>query len=306
MTMLGGPSPQAEVLHDFTDICGPSSNKLPFLVETLHWQSFDGRYWGFKCDPGDGKKKLIAYDLKEERILWIIPYTGSSTRGIWGAPLPSPSGRFFVTAQDIFEVRDRDTGKILRTIEPDFLAYQHMTMGLGVRDGREFDFYATLYNEGPPGTNSALIGIVLETGQIEWGYVPQSSGYPYPPSGIHHSADLLSPAELRLDFDHRVPERDRPSRNRRTDAFGEEILVTNMLDAAVGRVGHHRSRRGMNPVYNPKYNDYWQEPRISVSPTGCRAVFGSDWSAGPQERTPPQPKVDTFVVELPSFEGRAR
>ncbi|MGH9337837.1 MAG: hypothetical protein ACRD21_29135, partial [Vicinamibacteria bacterium] len=264
--------------------------------------SFDGRYWGFKCDPGDGGKKLIAYDLERDRVLWTVPYSGSSKQGIWGAPMPSPSGRFFVTRQDLLEVRDRDTGEVLRRIEPWTLAFQHMSMGLAENDGREFDFYVTLYNEGGHGENSALVSIVLETGQIEGSYLAEANGYPYPPSGIHHSAiSYRQPGYVWTSIIGAQSEVD-PSQTDGQSILGSEILVTDITSGRVGRVGHHRSRRGLNPVYNPKFNDYWQEPHISASPTGCRAVFGSDWSAGPQAQTPPQPKVDTYVVELPCFQ----
>jgi hypothetical protein len=302
----GSPKHDVQVVHDFTNICGPPSNKLPFLVETHHWQSFDGRYWGFKCDPGDGKKKLIAYDLKEDRILWILPYTGKSKQGIWGSPMPSPTGKFFVTLQDLLEVRDRDTGEVLRRIEPSTLAFQHMTMGIAERDGKRGDFYVTIYNEGSSGTNSALVVILLDTGRIIPAYLAEGSGYPYPPSGIHHSAiSYRQPNYVWTSIIGAQDEGD-PRQTDGQSLLGSEILVTNVLDGSVGRIAHHRSRRGMNPVFNANYKDYWQEPHISVSPSGCRAIFASDWSAGPQQKTPPQPKVDTFVVELPCFESRGR
>lgn len=295
-----GESPQ--VIHDFQDICGSSENDFPLLVETHHWQSFDGRDWGFKCDPRDGTKRLFLYDLETDRVLWNVPYTGSSTRGIWGAPMPSPSGKFVVTLQDAIEIRDRDTGSILRTIKPDLLAFQHLTMGV-VRDkeGRERDVYLTLYNEGPPGQNTALIAIDLETGKMEGAYLSEAYGYPYPPSGIHHSA--ISYRQPNFVWTSIIGAQNEVD-SRQTDGqllLGSEILVTDLRDGRVGRVAHHRSRRGLNPAYNDRYSDYWQEPHVSVSPTGCRAVFGSDWSAGPRPGTTFQPKVDTFVVELPCF-----
>lgn len=301
---LEGAGTTPEVVHDFTDICGTMANKLPLLVETHHWQSFDGRYWGFKCDPGDGNKRLLLYDLETDRIVWNLPYTGSSTRGIWGAPMPSPTGRFVVTRQDALEVRDRETGKILRVIPPDHFAYNHMTMGLGLDDKGRHDIYVTLENEGGHDENTSLVAVNLETG-ARGNYIAQALGYPYPPSGIHHS--MISYRQANYVWTSIIGSQSEVD-PRQTDGqtlLGSEILVTNLLDGRVGRVAHHRSRRGLNPVYNEKFSDYWQEPHISVSPTGCRAVFGSDWSAGPRPATPFQPKVDTYVVELPCFDRKS-
>jgi hypothetical protein len=145
------------------------------------------------------------------------------------------------------------------------------------------------------------VRIGLETGKMEGVYLSEHIGYPFPPSGIHHSAiSYRQPNFVWTSIIGAQNEAD----TRQTDGqllLGSEILVTDLRDGRVARVAHHRSRRGLNPVYNQRHSDYWQEPHVSASPTGCRAVFGSDWSAGPRPATSFQPKVDTYVVELPCF-----
>ncbi len=67
-------------------------------------------------------------------------------------------------------------------------------------------------------------------------------------------------------------------------------------------------KRGPAPTRNPLADEvarlqrentklqepYWAEPHTVPSPSGTRAVFGSDWGNGDT--------VDTYVVELPSYE----
>jgi hypothetical protein len=66
----------------------------------------------------------------------------------------------------------------------------------------------------------------------------------------------------------------------------QEILLVNAnTGGAVCRVAHHRSAVGPQ--------GYWAEPHASISPTGTRIIFGSDWGG--------ESRVETYVVELPSY-----
>jgi hypothetical protein len=40
---------------------------------------------------------------------------------------------------------------------------------------------------------------------------------------------------------------------------------------------------------------YWGEPQVTISPSGTRLIFASDWENSDT--------VDTYVVELPAFKG---
>jgi len=45
---------------------------------------------------------------------------------------------------------------------------------------------------------------------------------------------------------------------------------------------------------NANYQPYFGEPHVTISPTGTRLLFGSDWyDSG---------AVDSYVIELPSHE----
>ena len=66
----------------------------------------------------------------------------------------------------------------------------------------------------------------------------------------------------------------------------ELVLADTNEGGTVCRIAHHRSQEAQ---------DYWGEPHVTGSPSGTRAVFGSDWGGGES--------VDTYVVELPLFGG---
>lgn len=106
--------------------------------------------------------------------------------------------------------------------------------------------------------------------------VGPETGYPYPPSGTHISAPIYRrPGWVFVSIIG--------------DASGsgpldqELLLVDTNPGGAVCRIGHHHSQEAV---------EYWGEPHVSGSPSGTRAIFGSDWGGG---------SVDTYVVELPAY-----
>lgn len=62
-----------------------------------------------------------------------------------------------------------------------------------------------------------------------------------------------------------------------------EIIWANSDSGKVCRVVQHRSKAGEGPW------GYWSEPHVSISPSGTRAIFGSDWHGGST--------VNTYVVD---------
>jgi hypothetical protein len=71
-----------------------------------------------------------------------------------------------------------------------------------------------------------------------------------------------------------------------------ENLVANTNTGVVCRIGRHRSWGKTNTML-PTLGSYWAEPHTVPSPSGTRALFGSDWGNGNN--------VDSYVVELPSY-----
>ena len=108
--------------------------------------------------------------------------------------------------------------------------------------------------------------------------VGPDTGYPYPPSGTHVSAPIYNrPGWVFLSI---IGDEDG------SGPLDQELVLANTNPGgAVCRIAHHRSVEAQ---------DYWGEPHVTGSPSGTRALFGSDWSGGPS--------VDTYVVELPSYQ----
>jgi len=69
----------------------------------------------------------------------------------------------------------------------------------------------------------------------------------------------------------------------------QELLLANADTGTVCRVAHHRSFAGEGRW------GYFAEPHVVLSPSGTRLLFASDWGNGTS--------VDTYVVELPAYEG---
>ncbi len=115
-------------------------------------------------------------------------------------------------------------------------------------------------------------------------YMPQSAGWPYPPSSTHVSAMAYkAPGWV---FTSHVGS---PSTSWGQNVLDNEVVLTNTNTGQVCRVCHHRSWARDSPLAT----GYWGEPHVVASPSGTRALFGSTWGNAAQ--------VDPYVVELPSF-----
>jgi len=77
-----------------------------------------------------------------------------------------------------------------------------------------------------------------------------------------------------------------------TTFFNEIYLVnTDPSNTEVCRVAHHRSTGKL--AQSELYSAYFGEPHVTISPSGTRLLYGSDWyDSG---------SVDSYVVELPGY-----
>jgi len=81
----------------------------------------------------------------------------------------------------------------------------------------------------------------------------------------------------------------------------QEVLIANVDTGAVFRVAHHRSTGAFG---NSSNSNYWAQPNVTMSPSGTRILFQSDWGAAdPKSITMPNANaiVDTYVIELPAY-----
>lgn len=72
------------------------------------------------------------------------------------------------------------------------------------------------------------------------------------------------------------------------------LANTDPTDPVTCRLAHHRSYG--KGATNGGYAPYFGEPHATISPSGTRIVFGSDWYDSES--------VDTYVLELPRFNRR--
>ena len=155
---------------------------------------------------------------------------------------------------------------------------EHGNLG---RNAAGEDFFAAVqFDSNPAGT---LIVENLQTGEVK-PIVSPANGYPYPPSGTHISAVAFRARGWVAVSIVGKPEG--------KQVLHQELLLANVDSGRVCRIAHHHSF-GKNGRF-----DYWAEPHVTISPSGTRVVFASDWDNGNS--------VDTYVVELPAYKPPTR
>ena len=225
------------------------------------WISWDAKTLGLYCAATD---TAFIYNIETGTTTGSrasaggeVPFIGASgTLAYWGG-----------------EVVDRSMN-ILRTLDLGY-AGEHSSLGM-LANGHD-TYNLVQYDSGPAGSE---VGTLLTFDMTDGSYrviVGPQNGYPYPPGGTHISAPIYKrPGWVFVSIIGDV---------RGTHLLDQELLLANTNPGGeVCRIGHHRSQEAQ---------DYWGEPHVSGSPSGTRALFGSDWGGGPS--------VDTYVVELPSY-----
>lgn len=229
------------------------------------WTSWDSRFFGYTCGRGVGAK-LFTYNQDTNTVGTILTMNAGGN-----APQASPSGSlFFLNAGGVAQVRDVNLN-LLRTLPVN--GDEHATMGSA--DG--VDTHLSIqFDVAPYGT---LIAVDMTSGAKRT-IIGEANGYPYPPTGTHISAVAYqNPGWVSVSVVGN------PSG---AGLLDQEIVLANINSGgSVCRVAHHHSHGGGGP------QGYWAEPHASISPSGTRILFASDWGGGTT--------VDTYVVELPSY-----
>lgn len=233
------------------------------------WTSWDGKYFGYTCGRGAGAK-MFTYDRSTNTVGTI--FAGNSGGN---APQPAPSGTlFFLNVTDTAaQVRDANMN-LLRTLAVG--AAEHAT--LGTSDGVDTHF-SIQFDVTPIGN---VIAADMTNGAKRT-IIGPATGWPDPVRGTHLSAVAYQrPGWLAMDA---VGEA-----TGQTVLDNEVVLVDANTGGSICRVAHHRSCGSSD---NCGTQGYWAEPHATISPTGTRILFGSDWGGGTT--------VDSYVVELPSY-----
>jgi len=281
---------QSESLKDFTPLCGTSA---VLSGSDVQMQSADDDLFGFRCETkteGKARPIMFTYRISTDEISVADlddPWTNTT------APMPGPSGdRLYQQGR----VLDTDLLGVTAQLDQGNYA-EHGSIGLTI-DGKDALFQTT-FDPAPAGCNrdtwkgvGHLIEYNLETGNCR-PVINESKGWPYTTSGTHVSARAhLRPgwvAMSSIGYDHL----DYHAGGSRPPALVSEIyLVRAGYDRSrVCRLAHHRSVG--KSARNGGYTSYFGEPHATISPSGTRILFGSDWyDSG---------AVDAYVIELPEY-----
>lgn len=278
------------LVKNFTPYCGAG---LPTGGSDIQMQSLDDDLFGFRCRTDSGDYSMISYRISTDET--IVKPLGNNTP--WDnatAPSPAASG-------ERFWFQGTALAADLETIE--------QTMDMGRRNehaniGRTHDGQDAIYqvafnaspNECDGATNKGIGHLVehnLETGGCR-PIIAQDRGYPYPTSATHISAQAYKRQQwIALSSVGSAEQFEFFTNGKPAPALFSEIYLanTNPDNPVVCRLAHHRSTGKL--ATQGDYAAYFGEPHVTISPSGTRVVFGSDWyDAG---------SVDTYVIELPSF-----
>jgi len=229
------------------------------------WISWDARYLGLQCvDTGTS----FIYRIDTGAVLGSTTATPDL-----GAPSIAPSGKLARWGTNVVD----DSMHVVGALDVD--GAEHASLGRLTNGHDTYD--AVQFDAGPHGTPVGTLVVFDMTDGTSRVLVGPSTGYPYPPSGTHVSAEIYrNPGWVFVSV---------VGDTSGQGVLDQELLLvnTNPGHTVVCRIGHHRSWGKEGP------NDYWGEPHVTGSPTGTRAVFASDWGGGST--------VDTYVVELPSY-----
>jgi hypothetical protein len=225
------------------------------------WTSWDSKYLGLYCDDTD---TAFIYRLDTGAVV------GSRRPGREAAPFVSASGRLAYWTGDVID-QSMNVARTLDLGNPG----EHCSLGQ-LANGHD-TYNLVQFDAGPRGSE---VGTLVTFDMTDGSYrvvVGPKNGYPYPPSGTHISAPVYKrPGWVFVSVIGNVTG---------ASLLDQELLLADTNPGGkVCRIAHHRSQ---------ERQDYWGEPHVIGSPSGTRAVFGSDWGGGPS--------VDTYVVELPSY-----
>jgi len=239
---------------------------------------------------------MFTYRLSTNEII-KTPIGESKTQWQqWSAPIPGPSGK-----QLWYQGKVIDTNlKTVKLSHDMYKHHEHSNIGK-THDGKDAIFQ-TVFNDSPKGCDGDrgkgvghLVVHDFDTGECR-PVINEERGYPYTTRGTHISAQAYKrPGWVAMSsvgygsFEYFSNKKKAPA------LFSEVYLVnTDPDNEVVCRLAHHRTFA--KDADDTSYHPYFGEPHATISPSGTRIIFGSDWYASGS--------VDSYVIELPAY-GKA-
>ncbi len=281
---------ESVVIADFTRWCGSS---LPVAGSDVHMQSYNDDWFGFRCRADNDQPVIFSYRVSTDEV--TVQAVGEGTP--WEArtaPVPTPTGQLFW-----FQGAVLDQELLPLSVKPDMKSsIEHSS--LGQTAAGQAALYQVAFGSSPRGCSGDpdkgvghLVQHNLVSGECR-NIIGQQSGYPYPTSSTHMSAlSVAHPGRVAMSSIGSMPQMRYLAGNRLAPPLLSEIYLAETAgsEPVICRLAHHRSF-GKNAL-NGGYEPYFGEPHATLSPSGTRILFGSDWyDSG---------SVDSYVVELPGY-----
>lgn len=232
----------------------------------VQMMSWDSDVFCFRCE----NTRAYSYKISESTLTpFNIPDLVTT------APMPFPSGELFYHQKNIYNAN----GQFVRTLNVEKVEHSC----LGQLSNGDDAYFAIAFEEGP---NTACQGSLVAHNATNGNCfsVTPPSDYGYPKSGTHISAlahtntqkGWVAVSMLGYQLDGQ-------------GLFDQELFIAkvNENNADVYRIGHHRSDKSEF--------GYFGEPHVTISPSGTRVLYGSDWSGAEDGKT-----LDSYVAELPA------
>lgn len=275
----------SNLVSDFASICG--KGELTKAGNSVSMQSLDDQLFGLRCEL-NGQTRGFIYNNKTKETSLLSMGEGTPYEK-WYAPNISPNGRFaFLNGYVLNSTLNVKLNKL------DLFEF-HSHSSLGTQANGRDALYATGFDYSPQGCdargddgNGALIVHDLEDGDCR-SVISPANGYGDPISGTHVSAIAYQKPGWVALSSIGYGKLQLLSNQKPAPVFWSEIYLANTDDAKseVCRLAHHRSFGKAGDT------GYLAEPHVSLSPSGTRLVFGSDWhNSG---------SVNTFVIELDAY-----
>jgi len=263
--------------------------------DDVQMHSHDDDTFGFSCAvSGD---RSLAFTFKQSTgEVSKLDAGGSSGIDSDIAPMVAPSGNRHLIPPVLLSENLTDTN-----FEIDYAQSEHSSTGKAWNG--EDAFFSTIFNGSPRGCDdekwrgvSLLTEFNLEQRTCRT-ILSQSDGWPPTRSGTHISATgYKKPGWVAISSignkDLHYLRVDTLQDKTAPVFFSEIVLVnTHPEEPAVCRLAQHRSNG--KSARNGGYDPYFSEPHATLSPSGTRILFGSDWyDSG---------SVDAYVLELPAY-----
>ena len=255
------------VLANMRALSGCNASEAVASGNDVQMMSWDSDVFAFRCGNTSAFYYRISTGVMTEFNISDINFT---------APMPFPSGDLFYHNTSVYDAN----GNFVRDLNIE--KGEHSCLGR-LSNGDDA-YFAISFAEGPSGgCLGTLVAHNATTGNCF--AVTPTDEYDYSKTGTHISALAHKNTEGGWVAVSSIGYQEDG-----VAILDQELFIAKVdeFEGNVYRVAHHRSDE--NEI------NYWGEPHVTISPTGTRLLFGSDWS-GSEDGV----SVDSYVAELAAY-----